>query len=245
MQNNEIRVRVFGFVELENAQGCAIENTQKPVLHWALFKYLLANPGREIGVPELLETAWPDKDLRELEGTIRIRLKRMRQVLKPLGVQSPDGLLLYRAGQFSLNPAYTLRTDDELLVELMDKLRPLPPDAPEGLQLCVEALELFRGKYFAHTTPAPWLDEARRVYDDIFCELGRETMRRTVALSDGGAVTLLRSRAVAIVPDAEELHRSILGYLVEHKRTVEVMRYMADLSHAGGTGPDWLKTLEI
>ena len=245
MDYNEVRVRVFGFVELENTQGRTIENTQKPVLHWALLKYLLANPGREIGVPELLETAWPDKDLREFEGTIRIRLQRMRKLLTPLGLNGPDGLLLYRGGLFSLNPAYKLRTDDEILVELMDMIRSLPPEAPEGLRLCIEALELFRGKYFAHTYHGPWLAEARRVYEEIFCDLGHETMRRTLALDDGSAVTLLRTRAVMIAPDAEELHRSITDYLVERKLSVELMRYMADLAHVGGTGPAWLKTLDI
>ena len=42
----DVKVRLFGLVELENQYGIVTERVAYSALSWLLLKYLLVNPGR-------------------------------------------------------------------------------------------------------------------------------------------------------------------------------------------------------
>ena len=144
---NEVQVRLLGRIELENVRGKVEENIARQSLPWMLLKYLLVSPEREVDLPELLrENVWPCSAREEdEEGSARVRLRRLRESLRPLGLDGKQGLVVFSAGKYALNPDYVLRTDVSEFSELMEKLADCPEEDPEGLQLCRRALELFRG----------------------------------------------------------------------------------------------------
>lgn len=235
-----VRIRLFGLLELENQFGMVKENTARSSLSWSLLKYLLLNPEAEISREEILRDLWPD-DEKDAASVLRIRLHRLREALAPLQLDGKNGLVLFRGKAYSLNPRYTLWTDAEAFLELMEQIRTSAPDDPAALELCVQALELFRGPFMAYTEKAPWVTRYRDYYHKELCVLARNTLTRMSALGDDRALDLLCRRAAAIVPEEGALHQHIIKYMIRHKRQAELVRYISFLSQYSGPEFDWLE----
>lgn len=146
-------VRLFGPVELSNQWGAVSENPGRRSLPWLLLKYLLANAGREVDSGELERALWPGRA--ETENNLRVRLHRLREALAPLGLDGPEGLVLYCAGRFALNPDIPIQTDGERFSALLRREGRAAPEDRDGLTACGQALELYRGPFLEYTAPPP------------------------------------------------------------------------------------------
>ncbi len=242
LENDEVLVRLFGALEMANREGSLCENKTKPsALTWITLKYLLVNSNRDVEQDELLSLEFPGKTVTVPDGAMRTRLRRVRDLLLPLKLGSMRGLVLYSDGKYSINSDYTLLTDEDAFNILLKRIRSLPAESVEGLELCFEALELCRGTYLGYSGEAKWLEPYREHYRREFCALAEDTLGRMRALGDDGAASLLWRRAIVIAPEDEELHKAIIGYLVERRQELELLRYVTQLSHKGAK---WLEAFE-
>lgn len=242
LENDEVLVRLFGELEMSNRQGSLSEKKAKPqALTWPTLKYILVNSNRDVEQEELLALEYPGKTVTARDGAMRTRLRRVRDILRPLGLESVHGLILFSEGRYRVNPDYTLLTDEDAFNLLMRRLRKMPADAPEGISICAEALELCRGVYLGYTRDAEWLRPYQEHYRREFCRLGEETLARMRALDDDGAAGLLWRRSLVVAPEAEELHKAIIGFLMERRQETELLRYVSQLSHKGAA---WLADYE-
>ena len=232
--------RLFGALELRNGFGQAAENRSHVSLSWLLLKYLLVNSGREVDEEEIFGTLWPAKPGVGNSSAARVRLRRLREALAPLHLDGRKGLIQFSRGRYFLNPECVLYRDDDLFHALTARIRAMPESDPEGLALCRAALELFRGAYLEFTPDAPWLDEFRDCYRREFVALADSTIARTNTLGDDSVLPLLSSRALSIAPNEARLHRAIIGYMMDNRREVDLLRHISQLSRIGGTGVSWL-----
>ncbi len=242
LAENEILLRVFGEVELENKWGRITDSAcRSDALTWVVIKYLLVNSGWEVNNEEILGLTFEGKAVTMPGTAMRTRLSRSRALLKPLKLNHLQGLILVGEGKVGLNTDYTLISDEAAFNLLMGQLRKTAQDDPAGLELCAEALEIMRGVYMGHTTNVDWLDALQQQYKKEALRLCRETLSRMKTLDDDRAFGLLWRRAVAIVPEAEELHREILSRMVERRQELELLRYVSQLSKKGAK---WLEGFE-
>ena len=156
-----VQAKLFGPVELSDQWGSVVERPARRPLPWLLLKYLLANPGREVSGRELDRELWPERAKGSTDNNLRVRLHRLRESLAPLGLDGPEGLVLSCGGRIFLNPDIPVQTDTEQFTALLRREGALPTGDPEGLALCAQALELYRGAFLEHSAPAPWLDAYR------------------------------------------------------------------------------------
>ena len=155
---DEVMVRFFGELEMHNRRGSLDEKSAKPqALTWPTLKYILVNSNRDVEQAELLELECPGKQVTVQAGAMRTRLRRVRDILKPLGLESPRGLILFAEGKYRVNPDYRLLTDEDAFNALRRRAKGLSADSAEGLSLCVEALDICRGVYLGCTRDADWL----------------------------------------------------------------------------------------
>jgi len=239
----QLSLRLFGAVELENSLGRVEENRSRRSLSWLLLKYLLLNRGREVSAGEMEECLWLGPDESCDNVALRVRLRRLREALQPLGLDGRSGLVLYSAGKYCINPDFDISSDEEVFLRSMERLRTLPPNAPEGLEYCIRALEAMRGDYMEHTTNAPWLDAYRDYYRRELAWLCRAALQRFAALGEDSALELLCRRSAAIIPEDEEFHRSLLAYLVERGRQIELLHYVSRLAVSGRAG--WMDKTDM
>ena len=230
-----LRVRLLGTIELKNDNGQVKENPARQSRPWMLLKYLLALPEREADLLELLRAGvWSfSEDGEGGEGAARVRLRRLRESLSPLGLDGKQGLVLFQAGKYRLNPDVSLIIDVDELSKLWEQLVSCEEDDPAGLQLCREALELCRGPYMEHTADVPWLENQRDFYDKLFIELVRTTLRRCALQNNFAMVDLLCCRAAVVVPKIEEIQQEIISFLVKHRLEKELIRHMTHLLRDG------------
>lgn len=234
-----VHVKLFGALELENHRGHIAENPSKQSFPWLLLKYLLVNRGRDVSQEELFETVWATAGEDNTEGAARVRLRRLRESLRPLGLDKESGLVRFHLGNYSLNPLYEICCDTDRFAGLSATLKGCPIADPAGLQLCQSILELLRGPFLQHTQEASWLTGYRSYYSSAFRELASNILERMSALQNYSLVPLLCSRAIVIAPGEEELHREMISYLVEQKQEFELVRYISQLSRTSG-GAEWL-----
>ena len=227
-------VRLFGPVELSNQWGAVSENPGRRSLPWLLLKYLLANAGREVDSGELERALWPGRA--ETENNLRVRLHRLREALAPLGLDGPEGLVLYCAGRFALNPDIPIQTDGERFSALLRREGRAAPEDRDGLTACGQALELYRGPFLEYTAPAPWLEGYRAQYARQFRTLAWHTLRRIQSTGDDGLLELLCRRAAWAAPGDQELQDRLIHQLAASRRQTELLRHMAQLDWERGAG---------
>lgn len=152
-----LRVRLFGQLELENPWGRVVENPARQSLSWLLLKYLLVNPDRGVTSEELWEEVWTDRET-ERAGADRVRLHRLRKALEPLHLDGQNGLVLFHTANYQINPECDITFDTDELFEILTRLRAVPADEPDGLELCRQGLELFRGRFWQiPVLPLGWI----------------------------------------------------------------------------------------
>lgn len=236
-QENVIYVRLLGKVELENRWGVASDELSQHTLAGMLLKCLLVEPSGEVSLDELMNSGvWPvgQPD----EAIIRMRLLRLRKSLEPLHLGGRNGLVLFSAGWYSLNPQYELKTDVGELVEMMKCIKSFPVPDPAGLQLCHKALNLFRGPFMEGTEDASWFMPYRKFYHKQLAQLTENMLERMQALNDYQALEDLCHKAVEILPEEEKLHRTIINLLVKQRHAQEVTRHITQLDRSGRA--DWI-----
>lgn len=238
----DVNVRLFGKFEIENKWGRIDRPRANRANSWMLLKYLLSHTGREVTQEELLDAILEGGADSDTGNNARVRLVRARKALEPLRLNDANkGLILFSFGKYSINPDYDVYTDEACFLEIKRRLKTIPADVPEGLDLCVEALELFRGPYLDDVHSRPWIDELRRTYAGQFVELAFDALKRGETLGDSRALPLLCRRAVAIAPEAEKLHITVVNTLMEQREEVELVRYIAQLARLDA---EWLNSLE-
>ncbi len=242
LAEDEILVRVFGEVEIENRHGRIRDlGTRAEALTWRALKYLLVNSNRDVDSEELLEMSYEGKQVTMPDGAMRTRLSRTRALLKPLKLSHMQGLILFGEGRVRISPDYVIHSDEQAFNDLMERIKAADTGNAGGLALCAEALELMRGVYMGHTGRAGWLEGHRDYYRREFVRLGFETLERMRALDTDSACGLLWRRAIVIAPEAETLHRAIVSFMMERRQELELLRYLSQLT---AKGAKWLEDFE-
>ena len=149
-----------------------------------------------VSIEEGLQNPW--RDICHDAGAARIRLYRLRGMLDPLHLGGTNGLICFFAGNYALNPKYTLHFDTEEFLELIKRSESISYADENGIALCVRALELYRGPLFENTSNAPWLMRQRGIYHAKFCKLGQSLINRMKALDTDVAFPLLWQRAAVV-----------------------------------------------
>ncbi len=228
----DLRVRLFGPLELENSWGRVEENRARQSRPWLLLKYLLLEPEREVSLAELQSSVWPPEG-DEADSAARVRLKRLRESLAPVRLDGREGLILFSAGYYRLNPRYTIDSDAAHFLRLLERIQQLPLDDPAALHLCGDALRLFRGPFLGDTAEAPWLSPHRLYYRRRFTALALDTLARIRALDDLRPMELLCARAAAFAPEEQELHRALIRLLIEKQQELLLLRHISGLTRRG------------
>ena len=246
MTKGTVYVTMLGTFSL-SFQGAQVrEPLSRETLHWQLLKYLVENRDRAVGQQELVRVLWRPEDFGpDVCGTIRVRLRRLRESLGPIGLSdSRAGLVLYAQDKYFLNSDYPLELDVQRLRALCRLAGNGMLPAAERLNACREALALCDGPYLERSASALWLEAGRKETAAQFRSLALAAMdlgRQERDLSLGG---LLSARVLRMAPEDEELNTRLMIFLMDQGCTAEAVNHYAQLvrmAEAGGKKPPPLK----
>ena len=241
--SNRVRFRMFGLLQVENKYGTVEENPVRPGVSWLLLKYMLFNYGRNISEEEMTDVACANMpSIQTDDSANRVRRRRLRDALKPLHLDDiHHGLVQFELGMYVLNPDYVMELDVDRFNAIIGELLARPMDDPDAMQLCFEALEIYRGDFLKGTYEAEWLKPYQEHYRKLFEFLAQNTFQRIQISGDKQALSLLCKRTACIVPQWEEFHRPLSHYLIEQKEGELLLRYVYLLSQSR---PSWINDID-
>jgi len=209
---------------------------QKPV---ELLQVLIALGGRQIAIPILIETLWPDAESKGGRGAFESTLSRLRRLL------GHDDSLLIEGGRITLNPALCwvdVWSFERLLGRLQETLRdPGRAEPTRLLEQTDKLLRLYQGEFLdleeCRLGRLSLQERLRARFVNALAKVGGH-LEATVLW--GPAAKLYR-RAIEIEPLAEKAYRRLMLCLLRQGETAEALyvyfRCCEALSAGLGTTP--------
>lgn len=203
-----------------------VENTS-----WQLIKYLLVNSGRTVTMDELKKKLSFSGRIDNIENTIRVRLRRSRQILEAVGLGSPrDGLILYANDQFWINPVFIIKSDVQKIDSCYMSVVAMGAQNGGGLSECVEGLTCYTGKYMENSRPSGWVIKAREYYSNVYIELWKRCIELMRATGDYSKAAAVWQNTLKMMPQQTELHIKFLKGLLEQGLVAEAATYYSKLA---------------
>ncbi len=232
MRGETVYVTMLGTFSLAYGGKQVRESVFRETRPWQLMKYLMDSRGRAVDQEELVRVLWqPENCGQDVCGTIRVRLRRLRESLEQIGLGDiRTGLVLYAQDKFSLNSDYELDLDTQRFRSLCrrEEDAALPP--AQRLEACRGALALCTGPYLERSKPAVWLETGRTETAAQFRRLALTAMNLSRKAWDGTLGPALSAQVLCMAPEDEELNTKLMSFLVSSGCAAEAVAHYAQLS---------------
>lgn len=249
-ERNTVQITTFGIFSLKYG-GKIVSERQSPTesQSWQLLKYLVIHAGRVIGMEELTRELSFSGRVTDAGNTLRVRLRRTRSLLEPLGLGgAKDGLILYGDDRYWINPAYTITTDqqeiDRLALPALARLAAGQGDAGE----CAGAMCAFGGHYLEHSRNSRWVERIRAHYDDLYLRLWDGCVGRMEDSGDFSPSADVWNNAIRLFPREVPRHERHLRALLRAGLLPEAATYYcrlaATLANLSTELPDFTALME-
>ncbi len=134
------------------------ENCSKKV--WSLLSYLILNRGRDLGVAELYQILWQDKDEENPYGALKTLIFRVRRLLEEAGFPTAS-MILSSKGIYRWNPEWTMKVDAEEFERLSELCLREDFNMEAGKEQWKEAISLYKGEFLPGAGESVWVMEKR------------------------------------------------------------------------------------
>lgn len=203
MNENTIRVRMFGWLELScgNIVVSSKNNRSRKVKN--LLSYLVYNWRRMVSIDELICVLDHDKKDSAPIAALRTTLYRVRRVIEPLEKQIDQPLIITRNGMYGWNPKVTTVLD---VVEFEAMCRTELQKNSAGAEQFRCALALYQGDFLAELASEHWVEPKAEYYRSLYLSAVTEAV--PVCVKEGlsrEAVDYCRS-AIHISPYCESIY---------------------------------------
>lgn len=139
---------------------------------WALLAYLICHRGTPVTQKKLIELLWgDDPSSSNPENALRITLHRLRSQLDQLWSGAGKELILHQNGGYSWNSQIPFSLDSDRF-EQLTQTRNVSDD--QRLELCLEALSLYRGDFLERQASESWVIPVTTHYHNLFILLTLE-----------------------------------------------------------------------
>lgn len=147
------------------------ENRSKKV--WNLLSYLILNRERDLGVAELYQMLWQDKDEENPYGALKTLIFRVRRLLEEAGFPAA-AMVLSSKGIYRWNPDWDMKVDAEEFERLSGLCLREDFDMEAGKEQWKEAIALYKGEFLPGAGSVTWVMEKREHCRSLYKKLVRK-----------------------------------------------------------------------
>ena len=140
-----------------------------------LFVIFVAGHRKKYTKDQMIDTFWPQKNLRGAAHSLHVEISALRNTLKEMLRTDIDKqkMVLFENQQYFLNPNIYISTDVQEFERLVSQAAAaLNQDRQKARQLYNKALDLYRGD-FVEDISAQWCEEIRAYYRKIALDILR------------------------------------------------------------------------
>lgn len=152
----------FGGFALSFGGLCLRDDGSRSRKVWNLLSYLILNRERDLGVAELYQLLWQDKDEENPYGALKTLVFRVRRLLEEAGFPA-TAMVLSSKGIYRWNPQLSMKVDGEEFEHLSKLCLAEAFDMETGKEQRKTALSLYKGEFLPGAGDAVWMKEKKRV----------------------------------------------------------------------------------
>lgn len=203
-----VQVKMFGgfSITIDGITVCESDSPSKKA--WMLIQYLIAFQKREISTFELVNILWPDTELSSPSGSLKSLVFRARKLLAPLPIPASE-LLIQQNGVYRWNSAVMTEVDSRKFDDLCSQIF-MESDPGKQIQLCLEAVNLYRGEFLPNSSEESWVIPVNTYYASLFLKVAHLCMELYMQEENYSQQIALCRRVLALSPYDETAHYNLI-----------------------------------
>jgi LuxR family transcriptional regulator, maltose regulon positive regulatory protein len=193
---------------------------------WGILQYLLVRPGYAATRDTLIEAFWPGAEPNAGAHSLQMAIHALRRALRGCGPAGGDDAILFRDGQYGLNPALVVDLDVERFRAACEHGRKSTAAGHQEVarRAFEEALAVYGGPFLPESCHDEWAESHRDALQDLRLNvLGWLSGIYADRAEWEHAATLCRE-ILAADPYREDALRQLLSCLAATGRLAEVER---------------------
>ncbi len=180
---------------------------------WLLFQFLVSHSGKALPGEYVIETLWPEADIKNPQHSLRNLVYRLRRFL---GDQNRDeNYIIHTQGNYSFNPGSNYWLDIEAMEEMSEEAFALPDSDPQKINLLKQAYDLYGGEYLPAKPYEEWTIALRNYSQRLYIKIVMELSRLLWERGSWEEIQSICQRALEFEPFEENLHRYFVEALIK------------------------------
>lgn len=221
MQNNVLYVWLIGKVKLQYNEAVLVDDKRQSKKFWLLLEFLIVNRNRFIPQQELLDSVWPDMDVRDPANSLKVLVFRVRKELDSLKPGLGAELILNKAGSYGFNSDFPCVIDLETVAQKYQQAK----DCPETeLSILMETLEMSSAGRPVAGIDEHWAEAIRARHDGMYAEMFRRCTSLLRERQDYPSIVAICEQDLLIHPEDETAYYYAIKALLAQERYVEARR---------------------
>lgn len=193
---------------------------------WGILQYLLSRPGYLATRDALIEVFWPDADPGSGAHSLQMAIHALRRALRGCGPSGTDETIVYRDGQYGLNPGLTIDLDVQRFRAACERGRRAAATGQTEAACWAfeEALSLYAGPFLPESCLDEWAEPHRAALHDLRLNVLGWLSGTYAARADWEQSAALCREILDADPYREDAIRQLLSSLAASGRLAEVER---------------------
>lgn len=206
-----VQIRMLGSFTLVCGDKLISDESNRSKKVWALLAYLICHRGSAVSQKKLIELLWgDDPSSSNPENALRITLHRLRGQLDELWPGAGKELILHKNSGYSWNPQVPVSVDSDDFEALFQEK---DPDPARRLDICLEALSLYRGEFLERQSSENWVIPVTTHYHNLFVVLTLEAAALLGEQQRHEEAAQLCRRCITVEPYHEPLYQMLMRQL--------------------------------
>ena len=193
---------------------------------WSILQYLLVRPGYAATRDVLIETFWPGGEPAAGAHSLQMAIHALRRALRGCGPDGGDAAVLYRDGQYGLNPDLTIDLDVDRFRAACERGRRLIAvgQVDAARRVFEAALSLYGGPFLFESGHDEWAEPHRAALQELRLGVLGWLSGAHADRAEWEQAAACCREILAADPYREDAIRQLLHCLAETGRLAEVER---------------------
>ncbi len=221
MKEQTFYVEMFGNFTVKFGAIPVVTSESRNSKVMQLLQYLMCARNRLVPQDELIGILLGDDECENPVGTLKNLIYRLRKLLEGAGIKQE--CVKYQKGAYGFCNDVPCVIDKEEFDRLTKQIREGKEPEPKILQMCLKAVDLYKGGFLPKSFSEPWVMGYSVEYQELYCEVFRKAYEIVSKTGEQDILISKLQKAVALYPYEEDLALMYIYCLYETKRVKEAM----------------------
>lgn len=221
--SNTLRINTLGQFSVFRGGVNLTKEHSRSRRPWLLFQYLISNPGKVLPGELVIETLWPEMEIKDPQHALRNLVYRLRRFIGDK--KEGEHYIIYTQGNYAFNPRSNYWMDFEVMEDLSNKAFTLQDDDPEKIDLLEKAHNLYGGEYLPSRPYEEWTINLRNYFQRLYLKIAHELSRLLMEKEAWEETISVCERALEFEPFEDNIHRSYIEALINSDHKVQAKNH--------------------